>query len=190
MNIQINESNPLYTIAKHINDIEQLANQQANIIIELNSEIATLIRTNQTIKDQVEVLTNEMKRQETIQRVVGVALCFDMQDIQYKFGGEWENDKAFDCSAYMQICWKVGANIILPRTSRQQAELGVDVPLDQIQAGDLLIYDFNHDGVVTHIGMAMNNEEMIHTNSTATDINIVKIADWNRSGLIRAKRII
>jgi cell wall-associated NlpC family hydrolase len=132
-----------------------------------------------------------LDRQAMAQRVIGVALCFDMLDVQYKFSGEWENDKAFDCSAFMQVCFRVGTQgaVNLPRTSHQQSLVGTSVYFDKIEPGDTLHYDFDGDGKVTHVGLAMDNEWMIHTNNAELDINIIRIADYNKGkGLVAVRR--
>jgi cell wall-associated NlpC family hydrolase len=133
----------------------------------------------------------KLTRQAVAQRVIGVALCFDMQDIRYKFGGEWENDKAFDCSAFLQVCFRVGTqgSVKLPRTSHEQSWVGTAVAFDQIEPGDTLHYDFDGDGKVTHVGLAMDNIWMIHTNNPENNINIIRIMDYNNGkGLVRVRR--
>lgn len=145
----------------------------------------------QKVTNQNQDLIARLDRQSIAQRVIGVALCFDMQDIQYKFGGTWEKDKEFDCSALMQMCFRVGTQgkVMLPRTSHDQSLVGIEVPFDQIEPGDTLHYDFDGDGKVTHVGLAMDNVWMIHTNNPENDINIIRIMDYNKGkGLVRVRR--
>jgi cell wall-associated NlpC family hydrolase len=113
-----------------------------------------------------------------------------MQNIQYLFGGTWEHDKQFDCSSFTQMCFKVGTQgkIILPRTSHEQSLVGVAVDPSDIQPGDTLHYDFDGDGRITHVAMAMDAQTLIHTNNPTNDINIMAIADYNRSKLVAVRR--
>lgn len=183
-------------------------NELLNCILETDNTLkamgSELNTARKNLEDSQNIITNLLKyiddrdntierlnRQAIAQRVIGVALCFDMQNIQYKFGGEWENDKAFDCSAYLQVCFRVGTqgSVKLPRTSHEQSWVGAAVPFDQIETGDTLHYDFDGDGTVTHVGMAMDNIWMIHTNNPENDISIIRIMDYNNGkGLIRVRR--
>lgn len=170
--------------------IQQYATDLDKTIDERNKAIDAYNELKRTISD-TDAIIARFKRQSMAQRVIGVALCFDMQDIQYKFGAEWENDKKFDCSAFMQVCFRVGTQgaVKLPRTSHDQSLVGTAVPFDQIEPGDTLHYDFDGDGKITHVGLAMDNVWMIHTNNEELDINIIKIADYNKGkGLVKVRR--
>jgi cell wall-associated NlpC family hydrolase len=150
----------------------------------------TVTSLQKDVDDKNNTITR-LNRQAIAQRVIGVALCFDMQNVQYLFGGEWENNKAFDCSSFMQVCFRVGTQgvVMLPRTSHEQSWVGTAVPFDQIEPGDTLHYDFDGDGKVTHVGLAMDNIWMIHTNNPENDINIIRIMDYNNGkGLVRVRR--
>ena len=73
----------------------------------------------------------------------------------YVFGAEGPD--AFDCSGLIQDAWRQ-AGVELPRTSSEQAEAGQQVPLSQIQPGDLVIYYAGR----SHIGMYVGNGKIIH----------------------------
>jgi cell wall-associated NlpC family hydrolase len=162
-----------------VSSLQQSAADAQNAVSSLQSE---LIKQTHVV--------NDLTRQQTTQRVIGVALCFDYQDIQYVFGGTWDTTKTFDCSAMMQICFKIGTQgkVLLPRTSHEQSLVGVAVDPSSIEVGDTLHYDFDGDGRITHVGMAMGDGMMIHTNNPTNDINIIAIADYNRSKLVAVRR--
>lgn len=178
-------------------DFYNSAKELVNYVDQTNAQIDSLLKTisdlqvqyNQDHEKQLAIIA-KLNRQAIAQRVIGSAYTFDFQDIQYNFGGEWENDKAFDCSAFMQVIFKIGTEgkVLLPRTSHEQAQVGMAVPLDAIEVGDTLHYDFDGDGRVTHVGIAINSSWMIHTNNEANDINRIKIADYSRSKLVAVRR--
>lgn len=184
-------------IFKQIDDYiaqqEQDNLSKENVITELRGIIengkaanAQLVRDNGDLHDYIA----KLNRQAMAQRVIGVAFCLDMQDIQYKFGGEWVKDKQLDCSSFTQLCFKVGTQgkVNIPRTSHEQSLVGVAVDFDKIEVGDTLHYDFDGDGQITHVGMAMDGKTMIHTNNPTNDINIIAIADYSRTKLVAVRR--
>ena len=73
----------------------------------------------------------------------------------YVFGAEGPD--AFDCSGLIQRVWRQ-AGVELPRTSSEQAQAGQQVPLSQIQPGDLVIYYAGR----SHIGMYVGDGKIIH----------------------------
>lgn len=65
--------------------------------------------------------------------------------------------ESFDCSGLMQYSFKqVGIN--LPRTAAAQQEVGVYVPRDQLQPGDLVFFG----SPAHHVGMYVGNGEMVN----------------------------
>ncbi|MFF4605437.1 NlpC/P60 family protein [Streptomyces sp. NPDC001339] len=64
---------------------------------------------------------------------------------------------AFDCSGLTQWAY-AWAGISLPRTSQAQAGAGRQVPLSQVQPGDLVIYRSD----ASHVGMYVGNGQVVH----------------------------
>jgi cell wall-associated NlpC family hydrolase len=66
-----------------------------------------------------------------------------------------------DCSGFVQLVYKVHG-ISLPRESPQQAEIGEVLSfIEETKSGDLAFFD-NEEGMITHVGMMLNNSEIIH----------------------------
>jgi hypothetical protein len=66
-----------------------------------------------------------------------------------------------DCSGFNQIIFKI-AGIILPRDASQQALKGTVVrSFSEIQLGDLAFFE-NKEGVITHTGILLDDETIIH----------------------------
>ena len=69
-------------------------------------------------------------------------------------------------------------NIKLPRDAYQQAELGDAVGfLQEAVCGDLAFFD-NEDGRITHVGILLNEEEIIHASGK------VRIDKIDNAGII------
>ncbi len=74
-----------------------------------------------------------------------------------------------DCSGFtMRIYGHFGYG--LSRTSREQANNGTRVSLDEIQPGDLLFY--SHGGSIGHVAIYIGNGQIIHASTERTGIII------------------
>jgi cell wall-associated NlpC family hydrolase len=119
-------------------------------------------------------------------KILAIAQALDALAIPYVFGGETRN--GMDCSGFTQFLFKqVGYN--LPRVSDDQSNIGEDVKYEDLRAGDLIFYDFDKDGKVTHVSICMGGGKMIHTNTPANGINI-QSTYWNYNGIAKIKRIL
>ena len=66
-----------------------------------------------------------------------------------------------DCSGFVQLVYKVHG-IALPRDAYQQAEIGEVLSfVEESQPGDLAFFE-NAEGQIVHVGILLNNFEIIH----------------------------
>ena len=89
-----------------------------------------------------------------------VHLTRNQVGLRYKFGAVIPG-KAFDCSGLVQ--WVMAKfDVDLPRTSREQAKLGMEIPKDsaQLRPGDLLV--FGKGRTVSHIGIYVGDGKYVH----------------------------
>ncbi|RZK76991.1 MAG: hydrolase [Pedobacter sp.] len=100
-----------------------------------------------------------------IEKEVGETLiedAFFFQNVPYLWGGR--NLFGLDCSGFVQTVFKLN-NIRLHRDAWQQAEQGVLVDfLQEAQAGDLAFFD-NEEGRITHVGLMLNQNQIIHSSA-------------------------
>lgn len=69
----------------------------------------------------------------------------------------------FDCSGFtLYVYQQLG--ITLPRTSEEQFTIGQEVPLEQLQSGDLLFYDSLKKGKISHVAMYIGDGMIVHAN--------------------------
>lgn len=89
----------------------------------------------------------------------------------YKWGGTTPN--GFDCSGLVQyVTNRFGLN--LPRLSYAQAGSGKRVSLNDLQAGDLVAFDYEGYGA-DHIALYIGNGEILEAAHTGTNVRIRKL---------------
>lgn len=96
----------------------------------------------------------------------------------YVFGAEGPD--AFDCSGLIQHVWRQ-AGVELPRTSSEQAQAGQQVPLSDIQPGDLVIYYAGR----SHIGMYVGDGKIIHAPHPGTDVRFAPLMSMPVNMVVR-----
>ena len=93
---------------------------------------------------------------------------------------------AFDCSGLMVYAFGQ-AGIPLPRTSFAQFEIGTEVGLTEIQAGDLVFFDTDGAGA-SHVGIALGPESAISATTHGVMEHPLTTGYWGEH-LIGARRV-
>lgn len=101
-------------------------------------------------------------------QIVGYALQFEGNPFAY---GGCSLTKGADCSGFVQAVFK-SQGINLPRTSKQQAIGGKNIPLSDIKPGDLIFY--NKNGEINHVAIYIGNKKIIHASNPKSGIKISK----------------
>ncbi|RIV24392.1 peptidoglycan endopeptidase [Alicyclobacillaceae bacterium I2511] len=96
-----------------------------------------------------------------------LATAHTLMGVHYTWGGDTPAT-GFDCSGFTQYVFSKNG-ISLPRTATQQAGVGVLVPRDDLQPGDLLFftdtYTNHYANQVTHVGIYAGDGNMIESSS-------------------------
>ena len=78
----------------------------------------------------------------------------------YRFGGA--SLRGLDCSAFVKRIYSI-FDINLPRTAREQSQMGQKVSRDELAVGDLVF--FNTRRYISHVGIYIGNNEFVHASS-------------------------
>lgn len=99
---------------------------------------------------------------------------------KYKWGGA--SPAGFDCSGLVMVAYaQIG--ISLPHSSQAQYGLGVPVPRDQLEAGDLVFFDG-----LDHVGIYIGGGQIVHAPHTGDVVRIASLASFG-SRYVGARRI-
>jgi cell wall-associated NlpC family hydrolase len=103
-----------------------------------------------------ELITKPTKKQLRHQLVEH---AFVYLNSPYLWGGR--SPFGIDCSGFTQLVYKL-CGIALPRDAWQQAETGSALSfIEEAKEGDLAFFD-NKEGKIIHVGILLNNNQIIH----------------------------
>jgi cell wall-associated NlpC family hydrolase len=77
--------------------------------------------------------------------------------------------------------------ITLPRVSQDQSKLGTAVAYKDMQPGDLMFFDMDENGVVSHVGIYLGNGQFIGSESAG--VRIVTLDTWWQDRFVLARRV-
>ncbi|SMC97173.1 C40 family peptidase [Pedobacter nyackensis] len=127
-------------------------------------------------KFEVSFSAHVLNPEVDVDELIDTALFF--RNAPYLWGGK--TTFGIDCSGFVQIVFKLNG-LKLKRDAWQQAEEGEVVDfLPEVQAGDLAFFD-NSEGRITHVGMMLNANEIIHASGK------VRIDPMDSQGIYNAE---
>ena len=105
----------------------------------------------------------------------------------YLWGGT--SKRGIDCSAFVQTVMYQALGILLPRTSSEQSNVGVDVQRSELKFGDLLFFNTMGRGRVSHVGIYMSDGYFVHSGSS-TGVAVASLeSDFYSRVFLKAKRV-
>jgi cell wall-associated NlpC family hydrolase len=104
-----------------------------------------------------------------------VAYALAQRGTPYLWGGDGAG--GFDCSGLVQAAY-AATGVALPRVAQAQydATAANTVPLDHLQAGDLVFFGAS-TGAITHVGIVVSPGEMVDAPHTGADVR-TESYDW------------
>lgn len=100
---------------------------------------------------------------------IAVEAALSRQGLPYVWAAEGPD--SFDCSSLMMWAWHQ-AGMSIPRNSAAQADALPQIPLDQLQPGDLVTFY----SPVSHVGMYVGDGKVLHASMPGVPIKVVPLA--------------
>ena len=97
----------------------------------------------------------ELYERQDLQVVTSYAKAF--LGVPYLWGGT--SQRGIDCSAFVQLCYRMGGDLLPRDADQQEAFLPYTVKREEMQSGDLIFFGREK---ITHVALALNRFEYIH----------------------------
>ncbi|EXI89117.1 MAG: putative endopeptidase Spr precursor [Candidatus Accumulibacter regalis] len=90
--------------------------------------------------------------------------------INYRMGGT-NPDLGLDCSGLVQLVFKEAIGILLPRTAREQSEVGSVIDRQELKAGDLVFFNTMRR-TFSHVGIYLGDNRFLHAPRAGAEVRI------------------
>ena len=94
----------------------------------------------------------------------------ELVGINYRRGGT-DPDNGLDCSGFVQIVFKDAVGLLLPRTAREQSEIGNVVDKTELKAGDLVFFNTMRR-TFSHVGIYLGDNRFLHAPRSGAEIRV------------------
>jgi peptidoglycan endopeptidase LytE len=141
--------------------------------------------TNLNIVRVGQVLTVPMSWQQKANAIIETGKKY--LGAKYLFGAPVTRTDVFDCSSFTYRVYQENG-IALPRTSREQAMIGTEIPLSDIRTGDLIFFDTNGDGIINHVSIVVDSETLLHA-ATSTGVAFSNMKPYWAPRAVKAVRV-
>ena len=81
-------------------------------------------------------------------------------DTPYQYGGK--TGDGMDCSAFTGVVYKNSLAIDLPRSSREQYQVGDNIDKDELKFGDLVFFNTTRSSRPGHVGIFIGENQFVH----------------------------
>ena len=109
--------------------------------------------------------------------------------VPYSWGGTGES--GFDCSGFVNKVY-AAHGYDLPRVSREQVRVGLEVPRFALATGDLLFFAAVPGGAaITHVALYIDNNEFIHAATGKGEVTYDRLTEhYYDTRLVTARRVL
>lgn len=90
--------------------------------------------------------------------------------VRYKMGGN-SAEAGLDCSSFVQTVFKESIGAYLPRTAREQSQLGEQVDISQLKPGDLVFFNTMRR-TFSHVGIYLGDNHFLHAPRAGAEVRV------------------
>ena len=158
----------------------------------VSSQYITLNSSNENTTDtKPEIKPESTPENSTSSNKVNAVISLAKEQIGKPYVWGAAGPDSFDCSGLTSYVYKNAANYILPRSSSAQATVGTTIIRSNLKPGDLIFSSTNGTGNVSHVGIYIGDDQMIHSPKPGENVKIVNIntSYWNKV-FLHAKRVL
>ncbi len=94
----------------------------------------------------------------------------ELVGINYRRGGT-NPEQGLDCSGYVQVVFKEAIGKLLPRTAREQSQVGDAIDRNELKPGDLVFFNTMRHAF-SHVGIYLGDNHFVHAPRTGTEIRV------------------
>lgn len=107
-----------------------------------------------------------------------LAEAYSWKGTPYKSGGH--SRKGTDCSGYTMEVYRTALGVELPRNSAKQFDACDKVKKSKIQPGDLLFFHPSKKGKISHVGIYVGDNKMLHASSSGVMESDITLPYWEK----------
>ena len=188
------------TATKKKTSVAALANKVKKTTTNVNKKISAALKDNNTNKTKEEkvkkanqivnetVNKNEENKNSSMQASSKAASIVALAKEQVGKPYVWAaaGPDKFDCSGLVQYVYQHAAGINLPRTTYDQVKVGQTVPLNQLQAGDLVFW--GSETAPYHVAIYIGNNQYVNAATPEQGTILQNVSSYNEPTI--AKRIL
>lgn len=104
----------------------------------------------------------------------------ELVGINYRMGGNDPNS-GLDCSSYVQTVFRDAVGLVLPRTAREQAQIGAEVDRGELKPGDLVFFNTMRR-TFSHVGIYLGDNYFLHAPRAGSAVRVESMQSsyWTR----------
>ncbi len=139
------------------------------------------------VDEEENIFTNKNSYVSKKENISNNLLSFykDWEGTKYRLGGT--SKKGIDCSSFVQQAMKNSSNVTLPRSTKEQINIGKTISKNELQMGDLVFFK---TGRTNHVGIYIEDGKFMHA-STKIGVTISELDNtYFKKNYWKAQRII
>ncbi len=94
----------------------------------------------------------------------------ELVGINYRRGGT-DPDTGLDCSGFVQLVFKDAVGKLLPRTAKEQSQVGDVVDKNELKAGDLVFFNTMRRAF-SHVGIYLGDNHFLHAPRSGAEVRV------------------